>query len=369
MQTVLIVMPLAEQKGGAELALLQLFQQGQDMRWLAVFLEDGPMVGQAQKLGVTSWVVPRGKIRDLPNLFKVSRQIAQIAHEEEADVLLGWMAGAQIYGSLAAIWARLPVLWFQHSLPERSWIDRIATLLPSQGILTCSKFVAAAQNNLFPQRPLRVAYPGVELERFDPSQLPTLHQARQKLGLPTDIPLIGIVGRLQRWKGMHVLVKALPQVLVLHPLAQVVIVGGKHDLEPDYSQYLKDCIDSLDLGNHVILTGFQRNIPEWMQAMDVVVHASDREPFGMVVVEAMALAKPVIAGAEGGPQEVITDGVDGLLTPFGDVAALAKALLRYLDEPQFRLQIGQKAQQRAQEFSTQRYAEGVVKAIRHFTSA
>ena len=85
--------------------------------------------------------------------------------------------------------------------------------------------------------------------------------------------------------------------------------------------------------------------------MDIIVHASDREPFGIVVIEAMALGKPVVAGAAGGPAEVITPGVDGLLAPFGDAPALAQALLRYLDDPALAARCAQGAALRARDFS------------------
>ena len=97
--------------------------------------------------------------------------------------------------------------------------------------------------------------------------------------------------------------------------------------------------------------------------MDVIVHASDQEPFGIVVIEAMALGKPVVAGNAAGPTEVITEGVNGLLTPYGDAAALAAAILRYLDDPEFARRTGEAAKLRALEFSTRRYAENCVAAL------
>jgi glycosyltransferase involved in cell wall biosynthesis len=103
-----------------------------------------------------------------------------------------------------------------------------------------------------------------------------------------------------------------------------------------------------------------------MQAMDVVVHASDSEPFGIVIVEGMALGKPVVAGDKGGPTEIIEPGVTGLLTPYGDSAALAAAINRYLDDPAFAARIGTAARNRAQLFSVDNYARNVVAAIRHF---
>ncbi len=98
---------------------------------------------------------------------------------------------------------------------------------------------------------------------------------------------------------MHVLVAAMPQVLQKYPDAHCVIVGGKHDLEAEYEEFVKQQILDLGLSDGLIMAGLQRNVPEWVQAMDIFVHASDQEPFGIVIIEAMALGKPVIAGDAG----------------------------------------------------------------------
>ena len=362
-----IIMPLAEQKGGAEMALLHLMQEGRDLdvEWLALFLQEGPMVAQVQHLGVEAHIIRAGRLRE-PHLYPTTiRQIVASLRRERVDVVVGWMGYAQLYGGVAATLAKIPALWFQHGIPlDKNWQDRLATCLPSRGIMACSQAGADAQAQLKPARPMRVVHPGAELERFDPDVLPTPIEARRRLGLPEDGPLIGIVGRLQRWKGMHVLVEAMPQVLARHPDAHCVIVGGDHAFEPDYPAFLKARIAALGLEDRVILAGLQRNVPEWMQAMDVIVHASDHEPFGIVIVEAMALGKPVIAGDAAGPTEIITDGVHGLLTPYGDAPALGCAVLRLLDQPDFARQLGLATRQRAQDFSTQAYAHNFVAAVR-----
>lgn len=268
-------------------------------------------------------------------------------------------------GGPAAVLAGLPSLWYQLETPyEKNLLVQMVTFLPARAVVTLSKAGKEAQSQIWPQRPTPLVYPGVALDRFDPYTLPTPMEVRRKLGLPSDGPLIGIVGRLQRWKGIHVLVEAMPKVLQRYPNAHCLVVGGKHDLEADYVDYLEEQITSLGLGGQVILAGLQHNVPEWMQAMDVFVHASDREPFGIVIIEAMALGKSVIAGDAGGPTEIITDGGDGLLTPYGDADALASAILRYLDDQEFARSLGAAARQRALNFSTQLYAQNFVKVIR-----
>ena len=346
--------------------VLHLLQQGQDLgvTWLVVFLADGPMVKQVRDLGVETLVVNAGRLRELPRYLRAVRQIAGTVRREKVDLIFGWMNQGHLYGGIAAKLAGVPTAWYQIGLPlAPGWNDRIATRISALGILACSQAGADAQARLKPRYPMPVVYPGVELERFNPDTLPTPAEARRQLGLPIHGPLIGIAGRLQRWKGMHVLIEAMPQILKSHSDAHCVIVGGEHAPEPEYPAYLRERIGLLGLTNKVTLAGLQSNVPLWMQAMDVIVHASDHEPFGIVVIEAMALGKSVVAGNTAGPTEVITDGVNGLLTPYGNADALASAVLRHLDDPEFARQAGTAARVRAQDFSTRHYAENCISAL------
>ncbi|WP_071189440.1 glycosyltransferase family 4 protein [Trichormus sp. NMC-1] len=364
---VIAIMPLAEQRGGGEMMFWDLMQQGRnaDVEWLAIFLEDGPMVEQVRNLGIDTRVVESGRLRQIHRFVATIFRIAAIARHEGADMILNWMWITHIIGGLAAMLAGLPALWYQLEVPNhKSWLVRLATFIPAQAIITLSQDGQQAQSQIWPHRPTPLVYPGVALDRFEPAVLPTPAEARQKLGLPMHGPLIGIVGRLQRWKGMHVLVEAMPEVLQKYPDAHAVIIGGKHDLEADYEDFLKKQITDLGLSDRIIMAGLQRNVPEWVQAMDIFVHASDQEPFGIVIIEAMALGKPVIAGSAGGPREIITDAVNGLLTPYDNKDALAQAILHYLHNPDFAQTVALAARQRALQFSTQRYAQNLINVIR-----
>jgi glycosyltransferase involved in cell wall biosynthesis len=361
-----IVMTLAEQRGGAEQTLIDLIQHGRnvDITWHVIFLEDGPMVEQIKALGVAVAVFHSGRLREPHRFIQTIAAISAFASHKQLDLLIGWMWKAHLYSGLASIRAGLPALWYQHEIPDdKSLLKLIVNVIPARGVMTLTKAGQAAQTQLYPYRRTLQVYPGVNIERFNPEILPTQAAARQQLDLPADIPLIGIVGRLQRWKGIHTLIEAMPQILRRFPNARCAIVGGKHDLEPDYLDFLKAKISELNLEDRTILAGFQQNVPVWMQGMDVIVHASDNEPFGIVVVEAMALGKPIVAGASGGPTEIITPAVDGLLAPYEDSDALADAIVRYLEDREFARCIGAAAHARAQEFSTQHYARNLIAAI------
>jgi glycosyltransferase involved in cell wall biosynthesis len=364
----LVVMPLGTALGGGEQMLRQLLQHGRasDVAWSVVFLRDGPMVAEARALGITTHLIDAGRFRDVGKRWRAIRAVARLAREQGADAIVGWMVAGQITAGAAAVLAGTPAVWYQVGTPRPDWLDRLATLLPAAGILVLSKAGEAAQRAVWPRRPLALVYPGAALGAFDPEALPSPQEARRELGLTGPGPWLGLVGRLQRWKGMHTAIAALPAVRTRHPDAQLVIVGAPHETEPAYPDELRALAARLGVTDAVRFAGFQRDVPRWMQAMDVILHTSDREPFGIVVIEAMALGKPLVAGAGGGPAEIVTDGADALLAPFEDVGALAGAITRLLDDPATTARMGAAARRRAAEFSDVRYARHVVEAVRSF---
>ena len=96
-------------------------------------------------------------------------------------------------------------------------MDRAVTLLPAAGVLTVSSASDAAQRAIRPARRTTLVYPGIDLRRFDSEAVPDLTEARASLNLDRDVPIVGMVARLQRWKGLHLLIEALPQVRALVP--------------------------------------------------------------------------------------------------------------------------------------------------------
>jgi glycosyltransferase involved in cell wall biosynthesis len=359
-----IVMPLAEQRGGAELMLEQLVERSSAVAWGVVFLEDGPMVNRLQRAGIAASVLPAGRLRDVRLYGSTVFALAKLLRKQGADVVVGWMAKAHLYGGPAAKLARIPALWYQLGMPAPpAMLDRVATVLPAKEVLAVSKATGRAQARVRPSRAIRVVYPGISLDQFDADVLPPTETLRRTLGLPADRRLIGIFGRLQAWKGVHVLIDAMPKVLEYNPDAYCVVVGGTHSLEPNYPDQLREQIRRLGLENHVALKGLQADVPQWMKAVDIVVHASLNEPFGIVLLEAMALGKPMIAGSAGGPAEVVTHGEDGLLVPYGDVGCLSGSLLRLLDDPALAARLGESARHRARDFPIEQSLRALESAV------
>jgi glycosyltransferase involved in cell wall biosynthesis len=357
-------MPVATQRGGAEATLLDVVRHGaHKARWLVVFLEDGPMVKTVERLDAQALVIPAGRVRDLGRLVRTLRALGRALRGWRPDVVVSWMTKAHLYAAPVAALLGIPSYWFQHGIPSATDpIDRAATLLPARGVFAPSRTVADAQASLRPRRAVHVAYPGAELpgavDRDGPRETMATWTSERA-------PVIGVVARLQRWKGVHVVIEALRLLLATHPDAHLVVVGGDHPLEPGYREHLAHLADRLGLADRVHLVGYQADAVGWMGACDVVVHASDREPFGIVVLEAMALGKPLVAGSAGGPAEVVRDGVDGFLVSYGDTAALADRIGRYLSDPVLARRFGEAAAARAASFSPARFADDVLAPLQH----
>ena len=361
-----VVMPSAHLRGGAEEALVQFLRSQEQAKLvipLLILLENGELKRVCEGLGVKVEVVESGRLREPWKHALAALRIKRMLKKYRIEMVLGWMTKAHIYSGVAGKLAGLPSVYYQHGLPDDGVVDRLSRKVPAAGALGCSNFVAREQQARVSYRVVSVPV-AADTERFEAVAQNPVPEIRRKLGLEEEGPLVGIVARLQRWKGVHVYAEAMAAVCKEIPNARGVVVGGAHDLEPEYEPWLRDRIKALGMAEKIRMVGVQRNVPEWMQAMDVVVHASEREPFGIVVVEAMALGKPVAATRPGGPEEIITHDVDGQLVLWNKPEETAEAILKYLRDPEWARSVGQRAKERSREYSVEKYAQRLGGALR-----
>ena len=210
----------------------------------------------------------------------------------------------------------------------------------------------------------RVVYNGLDMSAFAGAlDLPC---GRKSLGLSSEDLAVGIVGRLERWKGHEVFLRAMAEVVNIVPEARGIIVGDPVPHDPDYRSELLALRDELGLGDRVLFSGFRPDIPAIMSALDILVLASSSpEPFGRVLIEAMAAGKPVVATDAGATREIIEEGIQGILVPPGDVQTLSRAIVRILTHGNLATAMGRKGQARVGEkFSVQQCVDGV-QAVYH----
>ncbi len=167
---------------------------------------------------------------------------------------------------------------------------------------------------------------------------------RQRAGIAPDTPMVGLVGKLCPEKGAAFLLRAASLLGKGMPDLQVVLVGSGG--EDGYRAHLENLTKNLGLSGRVHFVGYVPDVAGHIHEFDVLVVPSDAEPFGLVTLEAMASAVPVIATDSGGSPEIITDGVEGFLVPAGEAVALANRLSRLLESRELRTEMGDLGQAR-----------------------
>jgi len=169
-------------------------------------------------------------------------------------------------------------------------------------------------------------YSGIDLDRFRPVTEEEKNRVREKWNIRHDDAVIGIVSKLWEGKGHEILIRAFKEVKKDIKVARLIIVGEG----PLYSM-LNDLVDRLGLSDSVLFTGFQMDVAEIISSFDVVVLPSYFEGMGRVLLEAMAMGKPVVASRVGGIPDLVKDSVNGFLITPGDVKELSDALKKLLN--------------------------------------
>ncbi len=241
------------------------------------------------------------------------------------------------------------LLWHVRDFPPAGEAGRLlgAAARRADGVVANSYAVAQAWKARYPRLGgrIEVAHNGVNLPQFAHGQGELFRQRHQ---LWPGAPLVGMIGVLAPWKGQEIFIQAARRVLDVRPDTRFLIVGDDvYDTagHGGRRQELERMAAGLGLSDALRFTGFvDEEIADAYAALDLAVHASTRpEPFGRVVIEAMAAGKPIIAADDGGVPEIIRHGENGWLTPPGDVEALALAILKLLEDQDLRAKLAGRA--------------------------
>lgn len=245
---------------------------------------------------------------------------------------------------------------FREPHPVRRWLFR-----KFDRVVSISHFVEAAMRlNGVPASRSVLVHLGVDAEALRNRAVLPPEATRHALGIPDGIVLAAMVGNIREWKGQHVVLEAL-RLLPAADRARlhVLFVGATAPEHADYQRRLDTLVREHGLGDTVTFLGARRDVPDLFRAADFAIHASTiPEPFGLVLVEAMALGCPMIASQGGGPAEIITPG-SGLTFDTREPRQLAEHIARLVRDPAMRARLAAGAAQRATQFSVARNVEGV----------
>jgi glycosyltransferase involved in cell wall biosynthesis len=330
------------QPGGAELCLLPLAAMCA-ARSEVLLLADGPFRAHLEALGVRVQVSANARVaaiskqalrfgwlRAVPGILGQVRAIATRARQ--FDVLYLNTQKALVLGALGKPLHRRPVIWHVHDVMTGEHFGRmqlrIVRWLARHAIdhlVANSRASADALVALtgLPADAVPVVHNGVDAATFAALDASDQAALRRQLGLPETVWLAGLFGRLAPWKGQHIAIEALARLPDVH----LVLVGAALFGEDAYAQTLQHQAAQLGVADRVHFVGHRDNMPAWMKAMNLILHTStEAEPFGRVVIEAMAAGRPVVAAAAGGVLEIVRHRENGWLVEPGDVGGYVDAI-------------------------------------------
>lgn len=276
---------------------------------------------------------PAALARYIYGVVRVGRKVETICREHNVRLLHAVSPVAALYAVRASKRLGLPLVLHVHDAQPPKRFRRLAIQYLSRRV---SEFVCVSEcvrsmvvSLGVPAGKTSVLYNAVNPRFLESPPLPTGE-------ITGSGPHIGLFSQIAPWKGQKVFLEAASKLTSEYPDATFHIIGTlAHQGDHGYLDELRALAGQPPLKGRAILEGYRTDAAEWMVAMDVVVHAStEMEAFGLVIAEAMALGKPVVATRVGGPVEIIEDGVTGILVDPGDPDALAAAIRKALSEPE-----------------------------------
>lgn len=367
----------AEDLGGAEKSLLELTARLDRARFTPLLLHTRGAkwmrreeCGHLERIPVFApgGILERkrgnvgGLLANLRDLFASAQPVYRIVRSLKrhgADLVHTNSLKGHLLGGMAARMARLPLIWHMRDLlgeGEGLGVVRQAAATCRPRVIAISEAVARQFEGL--PVPVEVVPNGVPLERFTPGEPP--EQLRAEWELEPQAQVVMCLGRLTPWKGHRTLLQAFAQMAERCPQARLLIVGEVAFWADEYGEELHALTARLGLNGRVIWAGFRSEVPELLRLADVLVLPSRNEPFGRVLIEAMATGKPVVATNSGGAPEIVVPEETGLLVPPENAGALAGALERLLGDAELRRRLGAAGMERARvHFDVRRVVEQV----------
>lgn len=348
---------------GADKVMLDLIKRLDKNKYTSFVIlpSDGILVDALKKENISVAVIPypimrrkyfnpKGIIQYGINLIKYANEIAKFAKEKKID-LIHTNTAATLEGSLVSRKLHIPQLWSIHEIIVNPQIMYKVTskLISKYASITITDSEAVKRHleasGCFQNKDIRVIYNGVDSNRFKPDN--DCSYLYEEWGIPHKARVIGMMGRVNSWKGQGDFLKAANIIMKEYPDVYTVFVGSAFEGEEWREKELADVIDQSPYKDRIINKGYRTDSEGIYKLFDIfVLPSTNPDPLPTVVLEAMSTGKPIVGYRHGGVCEMVEEGYNGLLAEVRSPEDLASKIKSLLDDDTFREMIGRNSRKR-----------------------
>lgn len=331
--------------GGAEKLLLTTVKYLDRNRYeiiVCCIVFEGIIADEIKKLGIKFYC-----LNESPRFYNPKKvySLYKLFRKEKPAIVHTQILTANIYGRIAAILARVPVIIsaeqnvYYKKKRVHIWLDKIIAKNTDKIIAVSNKVkeFTSGQEGIAKDK-FELIYNGIDSTEFLPTN--SRKDIREKFNLREGDFVLGTVGILTTQKGHCYLIQAVSQLVKRYPNT-VLLVVGKGELK----EKLQEMVHKMGLQENVRFLGLRRDIPNLLNCMDVFVFPSLWEGTPLALLEAMLMGLPVVASSVDGILEIVEDGKNGILVPPRNVGVLSDAIDRLIRNPQLRRNLGKAARE------------------------
>jgi len=295
-------------------------------------------------------IVPSKVMGYVCGIFHVAMDLIEIIRKWHIDIIYANAYPNCLYCILPSLITQRPLIWHVHNIRKIHKKNRIvykAIGVMAKKIITvsnaCKKNLLKA--NIMPSKFITI-YNGMDLNKFDTKIDST--EIKREFGFSNETKIVGLFGQPLPEKGHKYFIQAAAKVKEKFPNVKFLVVG--HLFENEHQKQLYNLVSDFNISETVIFTGWRNDVPNVMASIDILAHTRiTPEPAALVLMEAMAMGKPVVASNTGGTAELIHNNVTGYLVPPADSEALGTQIIELLKDPVRAKQMGLNGRKRVEE--------------------
>jgi len=325
-----------------------------DWKAMVAVPREGELSSRLKKKKIETYTLPTPSIRPwhLAKILASLRAYIRFCQQHRPKLIYANGTRAALYGGIIGKLTGLPVIWHCRTLHRDKLLDPILTILIS--CIIANSHATSKRISARNQDKTRVVYNGIDIKWLQDDRVQKTDYVKD------DWSVVLIVARISRWKRHDIVLSAFERAALSDPNMHLICLGDEDKLELEWCNYLKKKSNDSPFSDRIHWVGKAEDVRPWYRGGAVLVLGSDNEPFGRVIIEAMACGVPVIAARGGGVSEIIRHKQDGYLVDFENPDMMARAIVKVLKNSELREDMIKSALKRTNVFTLNEHVANMI---------